>query len=216
MRLTGCFCSLFFDVWLCSSSFCIRMQRHASAQMTRCSQCWPLTLPWSSRSRIRSKTPLFHVSSNAAKLKSWDDQRVAIIHSPSVGLFCIPDLQPDWISHPHTHLCANVTLTSLKRRCHSLLASSLFPICHFFFRLEQENKMTQLRGWILRIISTTGIEDNSGLFPAGEMSNVAFGCKSSHYVLCKQQPSIIFHLLTASGRFCCPENTLNGVLVQSL
>ena len=143
-RRIGCFSWLFSDVQLCSSSSCIRMQRNASAQMPRCSRCSPLTPPRSFRSRIRSKTLLLHVSLRAAKQNSRDDQRVEIIHFPSVGLLCIPDLQPDWISHPLAHLFANVTLTSLTLRCHSLLAGSLFPIGRFYSSRsrKQENKMT--------------------------------------------------------------------------
>lgn len=66
-----------------------------------------------------------HTQQSKSPEMIWSDQRVRIIHS--VGLFCIPDLQRDWIFHLHTRLLSNVTHTSLKQHCHSLLASSIFP-----------------------------------------------------------------------------------------
>lgn len=86
----------------------------------------------------------------------WPDQRVRIIHSASVRLFCIRDSQHDWIFHLHTRLLSNVTHTSLKQHCHRLLASSILPVRHFSFlsragvwEKEKKNKA----GNILLVIS---------------------------------------------------------------
>lgn len=84
-----------------------------------------------------SLTPL-HTQQSKSPEMIWSDQRVRIIHSASVGLFCIPDSQCDWIFHLHTRLLSNVTHTPLKQHCHSLLASSIFPYWHSLFCLEQE------------------------------------------------------------------------------
>lgn len=108
------------------------MQRHVPTQITRRSRRSPLTPPPTpsaptSTAKLRFQR-LFKPGEAEVlrRSKGWN-------HSLLVSsLFCIADLQPDWISHPRAHLCANVTLTSLTQRCHSLLAGSLFPICRFY------------------------------------------------------------------------------------
>lgn len=88
--------------------------------------------------QVRPSLAPLHTQQSKSPEMIWSDQRVRIIHSASVGLFCIPDSQCDWIFHLHTRLLYNVTHTPLKQHCHSLLASSIFPYWHFLFCLEQE------------------------------------------------------------------------------
>lgn len=159
------------------------MQRHASAGTTLCSGCSPPTPPWSSPLPPLQPNSAFFPTSLQIQpsRKSWDDQRVEIILPPSAGLLCIPDLQPDWISHPLAHLCANVTLTSLTRRCHSLLAGSLFPNRRFYSGWSGKIRWHRLRGWILRVISASGRGKRQRPFPCRQKtSKAAFGCKWRH------------------------------------
>lgn len=78
-----------------------------------------------------------HTQQSKSPEMIWPHQGARVIHSTSVGLFCIPYSQLDWIFHLHARLLPNVTHTSLKQHCHSLLASSVFPYSHLLFCLEQ-------------------------------------------------------------------------------
>lgn len=116
--------------------------------MTHYRQWLPLSPSRSSLSHTQSRLLVYllqlwpslaslHTQLSKSPEMIWPHQRLRIIHSAPVGLFCIPDSQRDWIFHLHTRLLSNVTHTILKQHCHTLLASSVFPHCHFLLRLEQ-------------------------------------------------------------------------------
>lgn len=191
--LRGCFCSLFSDVGLGASE----CKATHVPKRPRCGRGSPLTPAWRLRSRIRSKTPLIHVSSNAAEQKSRDDQRVEIIHSPSAGLFCIPDLQPDWISHPLAHLCANVTLTSLTRRCHTRLPGSLFPICRFYSGWSRKRRWHSCEGGFSALFQRAGEKTAAAFSLLGRRATSHLDANRRS----QQQPSLIWRLSTASGAY---------------
>lgn len=196
------------------------MQRHVPTQITRVSRRSPLTPPPTpsaptSTAKLRFQR-LFKIgeAEDLRWSKGWN-------HSLLVSsLFCIADLQPDWISHPRAHLCANVTLTSLTQRCHSLLAGSLFPICRFYSGRSGKVWWHSCESGFFSYLNDPafhwgGRNDNSGLFPAGETADVAFGCKLSHYATASShQLSLISR--QHQGCISSPENPPNGVLVHFL
>ena len=110
--------------------------------------------------RVRPSLTSLHTQQSKSPEMICSDQRVSIIHPASVGLFCIPDSQPDWIFHLHTRLLSNVTHTSLKQHCHSPLASSIFPYWHFLVCLEQECEGKTSK-WILFLLFSASRRENS-------------------------------------------------------
>lgn len=114
----------------------------------------------------------------------WPNQRVKIIHSASVGFLCIPDSQRDWIFHLHTRLFSNVTHTSLKQHCHSLLASSIFPFWRFLFCEVHKYIYIYIyikkgEGNILVIFSHQGRKQQSRVLFCWQKYWVAFLCGES-------------------------------------
>lgn len=125
---------------------------HIPSHIAHYKPCSPLSPSCSFFSHTQKFFPCFSasgpalhsISSHTAEQKSWDDLvRSKNFHLVSVGLFCIPDSQHDWIFHLHTRLLSNFTRTTLKRHCHSLLASSIFHYWHLLFCLEQEKSTSK-------------------------------------------------------------------------
>lgn len=109
----------------------------------------------------------------------WPHQSLKIIHSASVGLFCIPDSQCDWIFHLHTRLFSYAH-ASLTQHCHSPSASSIFPFWHFLFCLEYKyEKEKQQEHFLLVISSHQGRKQQSRVLLCCQKYWVAFLCWES-------------------------------------
>lgn len=213
---------------------------HVPTQITHYRRCSPSSPPRSSLPHTQKWLLVFPPSCwpSLASLRTqrsqspemiWPHQRAKIIHCASVGLFCIPDSQRDWIFHLHARLFSNVTHTSLKQHRHRPLASSIFPFWRFLFCREHEHagrkqvreyspcyfqppeKKTTKQGFVLLT------EIQSGLPQQGVDCHSILIQIQSHYRAPQQTVS--------NHQLCCisqqhqrlirsPGNTQNEVLVQ--
>lgn len=148
-------------------------------QITHYRRCAPSSPPRSSLSHTQKRLlvfsppgpALFSISAHPAGQKSWDNLARSKRWNYSLTLcrIVLHTRFTAWLDFPptHTHTCllSNATHTSLKKHCHRLLASSIFPFWHFLLScLEHESQQQRSKGTFSLLFSAIRGENNKAGF----------------------------------------------------